>query len=285
MPTYDIDDLRDVFVYAIIDDYLKSCNHRPLTGLWASGKVPKLSDSEVLYVFLLACLSYSGNCQEALRSAKRNGDIKVKLSRSQFNRRIHRLQDRLLEIFALLAMLAKEVNQSYALDSFPLPVCRNIRISRNKLLGEEQFRGYNASKKEYFYGYKVHLITAADGRVIEFDFTPGSVSDTVAFQLLNFDLPADSELYADKIYNCYQLEQELHQHAHLAFQPIRKGNSKKQDNTYVHNWLRKHYRRHIETDISQLTNRMPRRIHATTQKGFLLKMIGFILAHNLLFYF
>jgi hypothetical protein len=285
MPSNELHDLRDVFLYTMIDDYLLSCNHAPSTGCSASGKPAKLSDSEVLYLFLLACLSYGGNCQEALRSAKRCGDIKVKLSRSQFNRRIHRLQDRLLEIFALLALLVKEVNQSYALDSFPLPVCKNIRIRRNKLLADEQFRGYNASKREYFYGLKVHLITAADGRVVEFDFTPGSVSDLVAFELLNFDLPAGSEVFADKIYNAYQQEEQLQQQAQIYFQPIRKSNSQKADNTYVHNWLRKQQRRHIETDISQLTARMPKRIQAVTQKGFMLKIVGFILAYNLLFYF
>ncbi|MBC8084586.1 MAG: transposase [Hymenobacter sp.] len=164
-------------------------------------------------------------------------------------------------------------------------MCRNIRIFRCKIAKDERFRGYNASKKEYFYGYKVYLITAADGRLVEFDFTPGSLSDTVAFQLLAFDLPAGSEVFADKAYNCYPQEAQLEEQAQIHFQPIRKANSKQADNTYLHNWLRQHQRRHIETDISRLLTLIPRRLQAVNQQGFLLKMLGFMLAHNLLFYF
>jgi hypothetical protein len=55
----------------------------------------------------------------------------------------------------------------------------------------------------------VHLITAADGRIVEFDFTPGSVHDQIAFELLNFELPAQSVVYGDKAYNHYAQEDLL----------------------------------------------------------------------------
>jgi hypothetical protein len=285
MLNFDIDDLRDVFVYAMIDEYLKTCNHCSQTGFSASGQPPKLTDAEVLFVFLVAPLSYGGNCQEAMRSMKRVRNITTKLSRSQFNRRLYALQHRLQELLGLLSTWAKVANSSFALDSCPLPVCKNIRIRRCRLVKGETFRGYNASKREYYFGYKIHLITAADGRIVEFDFSPGSYHDGQAFNLLCFDLPAGSELFADKIYNNYQQEELLIESAHIAFQPIRKVNSKKADNNYATNWLRKHHRRHIETDISQLMTLWPKRIHAVTAKGFLMKVIGFILAHNILFYF
>lgn len=282
---FDTDDLRDVFVYAMIDDYLKTCNHCHSTGLSASGQLPKLTDAEVLLVFLIACLDFGGNCQQAMRSMKRVRNITHKLSRSQFNRRLYRLQDRLTELVALLSSWAKAENTHFAIDSCPLPVCKNIRISRSRLVKGEAFRGYNASKREYFYGYKVHLITAADGRIVEFDFTPGSVHDQVAFELLGFDLPAQSNVYADKAYNHYAQEELLAQAAEVAFEPVRRSNSRQADNEYCTNWLRQQARRHIETDISQLVDRWPRRIHAVTAKGFLLKVVGFILAHHISFYF
>jgi hypothetical protein len=43
---FDTDDLRDVFVYAIIDDYLKTCNHCRSTRASAIGQPPKLTDVE-----------------------------------------------------------------------------------------------------------------------------------------------------------------------------------------------------------------------------------------------
>ena len=131
----------------------------------------------------------------------------------------------------------------------------------------------------YFYGYKVHCITAADGASIEFEFSPGKRDDKVGFSLLNFDLPEGSDLFADKAYNWHTREDELQQ-VGIQLQPIRKKNSKKADNTYASNWLRKQYRRHIETDISQLERLFPQTLHAVTSEGFLFKLVGFMVAHN-----
>lgn len=278
-----IDILLDVFVFVLVDEFLKSSGHSE-TGLSASGEPPKLTDAEVIFVFLMACIDYGGNISKSQDAMFRYGNIRKKLHKSQFNRRLHRLADEVFSLFCLLAAFRKAVNTDYAVDSFPLPVCHNIRIRRSKLVWGEGYRGYNASKRVYFYGYKVHCITAADGSIIEFEFYPGKFADTVAFGLLNFDLPKGSNLYADKIYNWYIREDELRE-AGIDFQPIRKSNSKKDDNSYVVNWLRKQYRRHIETSISVLEQLFPRTIHAVTEKGFLLKTVGFILAHNILVMF
>ncbi|MBD2705102.1 hypothetical protein IC229_31045 [Spirosoma sp. BT702] len=116
-------------------------------------------------------------------------------------------------------------------------------------------------------------------------FTPGSVHDQIAFDLLNFELFTGSIVYAAKAYNHYVQEDLLAQPAGIAFEPIRRSNSRQADNDYCTNWLRKQARRHVETDISQLVSHWPRRIHAVTAKGFLLKVVGFVMAHNILFYF
>lgn len=80
---FDTDDLRDVFVYAMIDDYLKTCNHSHSTGASASGQPPKLIDAEVLFVFVIACLDFGGNCQQAMRSMKRARNITAPAARPQ----------------------------------------------------------------------------------------------------------------------------------------------------------------------------------------------------------
>ena len=43
------------------------------------------------------------------------------------------------------------------MDSFPVSVCRTIQISRCKIYQNEDFRGFNKSKREYFYGLKLTL--------------------------------------------------------------------------------------------------------------------------------
>lgn len=284
MPNYTVADLQDVFVYAIIDEYLQNCKHRSQTRCSATGTPAKLSDAEIIFIFVSACLEYGGNCCKALLAHKRHGNIKQVLDKSQFNRRLHRLQAVIEELIGFFCTMAAMAGEHYALDSFPLPVCRNIRIKRCKLVKSPEYRGYCASKQEYYYGFKVHLITAADGRIIEFEFTPAAVSDTAAFNLLIFNLPVEKELFADKAYNNYHQEQTLREDGNILLAPIRKQNSKQADNTYVHNWLRKYFRKHIEGDISSIQALFPKKIHAVTKKGFLLKVLGFFLAHHFLFF-
>jgi hypothetical protein len=63
-------------------------------------------------------------------------------------------------------------------DSLPIPVCDNIRIRRSRLYEGEQFRGYIASKKRYFYGLRLHMIvTAEDGAPVEFFLEAGAAND------------------------------------------------------------------------------------------------------------
>ena len=59
-------------------------------------------------------------------------------------------------LFEYLAETAKARNPDgiYGIDSFPIPVCDNIRISRSRLYQGEGWRGKIASKHRYFYGTK-----------------------------------------------------------------------------------------------------------------------------------
>ncbi|WP_292736213.1 transposase [Nostoc sp. JL31] len=68
----------------------------------------------------------------------------------------------------------------YLLDSFPVPICDNIRIFNVKIVHSAQYRGYIASKKRYFYGVRVQLLTTKNGIPVEFVFMPGSASDVRA---------------------------------------------------------------------------------------------------------
>lgn len=71
------------------------------------------------------------------------------LQKSRFNRRLHRLFMLMNDIFHQLGMILKEISEhtEYLLDSFPIPLCDNIRIFNVKLIHSEDFRGYIASKK------------------------------------------------------------------------------------------------------------------------------------------
>jgi hypothetical protein len=280
-PIAEFADYKEIFSYYVIDEYLKNCGHHIETKDSASGFYTKLSDAEVIFVYFMSFSSYGGNYSKAMSSLANAGYIKNKLSRGQFSKRSYALNVYIFQIYCLFSEIAKQNNKNFALDTFPLAVCHNIRIKRCKLVKGEKHRGYNSSKREFFYGFKVHIITAADGLVTEFEFSPGSVEDLAGYNLLNFDLPKGSELNMDKAYNFYQQEDLLADCAEIIPNVIRKANSKKEDNTPAQNFIKQVERRHIETDISLIERLFPKKIHVTNVQGFYFKILGFILAYNM----
>jgi hypothetical protein len=48
--------------------------------------------------------------------------------------------------------------------------------------------GYCAAKKEYFYGFRVHLLTDTEGIVVGYTVTGGQVHDTKGLVFLARDL-------------------------------------------------------------------------------------------------
>lgn len=273
---------KSVFLYAMIDDYLqlRKSYVGKTSAFDAFGHPAKLSDPEIIYLYVVACLDYGGNYAKCMRKSYENGDIKAKLDKSQYSRRLQKLQPMIHELLALLVSLINLENATYSIDTCPVPICHNIRIPRSHLVKGEAYRGYCASKRIYYYGFKLHALVADNGTIVEFDFTPASYSDQDTLHLLSFDIPQDSELFADAIYCDYAQEERIKEDLQIKFQPQRKSNSKKEDNTYIHNRYVQLNRKHIETDFSQMLNLFPRKVHATNVAGFLLKIVGFIFAYN-----
>ena len=92
--------------------------------------------------------------------------------------------------FDFLAQMWKTLDTDgiYVIDSFPVSVCDNIRIRRAKLYQDETHRGYQASKRRYFYGLKIHLMVTSAGQPVECVLTPGSISDVQVLKNYAYDL-------------------------------------------------------------------------------------------------
>ena len=128
------------------------------------------------------------------------------------------------------------------------------------------------------------MVTASDGSIVEFEFTPGSWSDLRGLGQLPLDLPEGSEIFLDKAYNDYALEDIVREAAGVELRPIRKKNCKLADYTYEENKRRKQSRRPVESHLSRLNSLFPKRLHATSPKGLMLKLLGMVVAYNLLIF-
>ena len=207
------------------------------------------------------------------------------LSVSRLNRRVHAIPEFIWgAMFQSLAETFKTTNpeQTYCVDSFPVPVCDNIRIDRCRVYQGEEFRGYIASKRRYFYGLRVHMIVTGSGKPVEFVFRPGAESDVSVYKELNFDLPPGATCFADKIYNDYTHEDLLRDAAEIDMQPARKKNSKRRI-SYLNERYKQVMRKQVETSFSGITHMFPKSIHAVTSKGFELKIVLFILVFGIQF--
>jgi hypothetical protein len=261
-----------IAIYAIIDDLLKAIDHHEDIRR-------QMNDAEIITTALVAAIFFSGNHSRACAYMKDHKLIPRMLEKSRFNRRLHNLSMLINDLFHQVGMILKESeeNTEYLLDSFPVPMCDNIRIFNVKLINSEQFRGYIASKKRYFYGVRVQLLTTKTGIPVEFVFLPGSASDVRALNGLPMNLPPNSEVYADAAYTDYTAEDDLTDSSQIILQVMRKKNSKRQDPPWMA-YLKQSIRHYIETVFSAITSVFPKSIHAVTYEGFILKLEVFIMA-------
>lgn len=264
-------DTQIVVIYCICDDILKGLKH-------SEDKQRQMSDAEVMTTSLVAALFFSGNMERARIFLQEQGYIPKMLEKSRFNRRQHKIAGLVLVVFHLLGEVWKQWNSEsvYVVDSFPIAVCDNYRIRRCKIYHGEDWRGYQASKKRYYYGIKIHLRVTLQGQPVEFFLTPGSWSDTRALKMYNFDLPKGSLITGDKAYNAYQFE-DLLEVAGLELEPLRKKNSLRPAPPWIH-YLMSCYRKTVETSGSLIEQLLPKHIHAVTPQGFELKLALFVLA-------
>jgi hypothetical protein len=214
-------------IYTITEDWLKSRRHQQSAQRTAG-------DAEVMTVAITTARFFEGhsfeeNYAKAWRHLTEGRYMLLCRSESRFNRllrRIHHLDSpsgftiwihHLFEaLFDRLAACWKDLSDEnvFSIDSFPVPVCDNIRINDCRIndcrindcriypsdATEDAFRDYIASKRRFFYGLKVHVMTDAEGRPVEASLKPGSLGDTGQLRGFEFDLPEEAIAHGDKAY-------------------------------------------------------------------------------------
>jgi hypothetical protein len=109
---------------------------------------------------------------------------------------------------------------------------------------------------------------------------PGRASEVRGLDVLALEMPSGSEVFMDSGYTDYLAEDAAEEADQVRFSVCRKKNSKRFDEPAerVYKTL---MRKKIETVFSEITRMFPKRIHAVTLKGFLMKVSFFIIAFTL----
>ncbi len=227
---------------------------------------------------------FGGNYQATLSFLKASNQSLFKnlLSKSRFTRRLHRWFGLLPSLFHLVSELKRKISLSslYFIDSLPVSVCENIRIRRCKLAKGEQYRGYIASKRVYFYGLRVHIICDEEKFVHEFVIVDGRLHDLEGWANASlYYLSEGDKVIADSAYTRYDFEEEMRREG-IEWEPIRRKGSRRYQGEEFEAWKRR-ARRVVETVGSVLRLYLGKRIQAVTLKGFLLKIMMAIISYNL----
>ena len=268
-------DDKIIATFCLCDDLLKTIHHQEDCQC-------QMNDAEIMTTALIASLFFRGNHASARAMLKQHSYIPHMVSKSRFSRRLHRIKEIFIVFFNLFAQTWKTLNTEaiYVIDSIPIPVCDNMRIRRSKIYSHEDFRGYQASKKRYFYGLKIHLMVTQAGQPVECFLTPGGCGDVNALKYYAYELPDGCIIYADKAYNDYEIEDLLKDVDDIQLLPMRKKNSKRALSPSI-SFVQSYYRKRVETAGSLIEQLLPKSIHAVTSQGFELKVVLFVIASSL----
>jgi hypothetical protein len=86
-----------------------------------------MTDAEVMTTAIIARLYFKGNFCLASRYLYEYPYIPKMLSKSRFNRKLHRISELFLILFLRLGETWKKLNEKsvYVMDSYPIAVCDN----------------------------------------------------------------------------------------------------------------------------------------------------------------
>ena len=269
-------------IFVVIDDLYQqyapvSVSHRKRI------KDAKLSDSEIITISLCGEIVGIDSENAWFSFVKKNYlHLFPKIgSRTRFNRtRRALLQTTELLRKKLVSAFSIPYSPYFIVDSFPLPVCKFGRAHFC-----HTFCGYGAdygkcpSKKETYFGYKVHAMITLEGFITTFEITPASTDDREGLRDM-IDGLSGITLLGDKGYVGENLHTELQEHG-ICLMSLKRSNSKSNWSKTIRQLIFR-LRRRVETVFSQLSEQLNiERVLAKSFQGLCTRLVNKILAYNI----
>lgn len=272
------------YVYVTVDDvfqaYIQPQDQRP-------GPHSSFTDSELLTLTLVAelvglddetvFLNYLARTHRAL--------FPVLPDRSRYNRRRRALSEavntvRRHVLACLVTLLPPDERPLCLLDSLPVPV-----VGFHHARGQHRWSGwasygYNATKQQTIYGFKLHLLTTADGLIADFALAPAHWTDGSFTEQLLGDKAALLVL-GDKAYLNAELQTDLQEVQGITLLTPRRANQREQLPAALTS-LVSHFRQMIETINSQLAGQFNLETNkAKCMSGLIARLHAKLAAHTL----
>lgn len=241
-------------------------------------RTPKLSDVELIAIDITAEYMSIDSERQLFRVLPM--ELKSRIERSVYNRRKRGL-------FSCRESLRRQIikqiglSDYYIVDSMPLEVCKLSRSSRTSICKEDYQtspdKGYCASQKMYYYGYKLHSVCTVDGVLTDFDLSKASVHDIHYLKDIK-NTYQNCCILADKGYLNIDYQLDLFETKRIKLEvPMRKN----QHNYKPQASIFRKTRKRIETLFSQLCDQfMIRRNYAKSFDGFKTRILSKIMTVN-----
>ena len=251
------------------------------------GPKPDCSDSELLAMALI------GECRgwdvetEMLSYWQEHRDLFPKIpTQSRFNRRRRALMQAFNMIRqVILQSLDIAQDRQCVIDSLPVPVMQFYLVpsSSGDWKASGSTFGKVPSKNETIFGYKLHLLIAMNGVILDFELAPANETDlTVGFELLSEH--TNLQVLGDKAYISAEKASQLWKQNRIQLQTIPRRNQHKQLPTSLQH-LFNSVRQMIETVNAQLSNQFHIEVnHAHTFWGLCTRLYTKLAAHTLCIY-
>ena len=269
-------------VFVLIDDLYQT--YAPVSVIQRRNvEQAKLSDSEIITISICGELFGIDSEKAWFSFVKKNyKHLFPKLgSRSRFNRTRRALLP-MTELLRekLLSECSMSYSQYFIIDSFPLKVCKFGRAHFCKTFRwDGADYGKCPSKKETYFGYKVHAMITLEGFITTFEITPASVDDREGLRDLTDGL-SDITILGDKGYVGEHLLEEQKEQG-ICLMSLKRSNSKRNWPNSVKQLIFR-LRRRVETVFSQLSEQLnAERVLAKSFQGLCTRLVNKILAHNL----
>lgn len=221
--------------------------------------LPKMPDNHIIALAI---------CQEALSIDSENffwSKLKTDYKRefphlihlTRYNLRKKNLAPYIRELNQAMAQRLNEGENVFIVDSMPIAVCKNAREKRLKACCHDfetkPDKGYSAVSKQYFIGYKLHLVTSLRGVFYSMDLSKASVHDLYYLNDVKHSGMNNCTLLADAGYISSEFQTDLFHTSRVEVKTPMRSN---QIDFKPYPFVFKKCRKRIETLFSQLCDQM-----------------------------
>lgn len=257
--------------------YCAACGLFPSQRTPRRGRPESISDNELLTLMVAQMLLRCPSDRVFLRRARRRlGHLFPYLpSQPRYNERCRALAPKLMRLWkALAAETLGAGDQLRLLDTTPLPCGQSIQTTRTSQLAPWAGFGYCPAHSRRYWGFKLVLLCAPDGTVVDFDLVAANAPEReAALALLEANPIEGATIICDKGFAGADFEAAVRELHALLLRPSRTDEPNRPSPPI--GWIRQR----IESIVNTLKDQLLLEHHgAPTPAGLLARITARILA-------